>query len=87
MEDTDDILPGQAYHWNNWFICRGKDSLYIWNNHVILEFSNGSNGWFRFVMNNRLSTMYSSGHLMEYHASSKYINIIYVYVYFDNKLT
>ncbi|XP_050441159.1 E3 ubiquitin-protein ligase HECTD1 isoform X2 [Adelges cooleyi] len=61
IEDAKEILPGHAYHWKDWFFCRGRDCLYAWNDYVILELSNGSNGWFRFMINDKLSTMYSSG--------------------------
>ena len=35
--------------------------MYIWNEFSVLELANESNGWFRFVINDRLATMYSSG--------------------------
>ncbi|VVC42226.1 Hypothetical protein CINCED_3A002842 [Cinara cedri] len=60
-EDAKEILPGLAYHWKDWFFCRGRDCLYAWSDYVVLELSNGSNGWFRFMINDKLSTMYSSG--------------------------
>ena len=28
--------------------------MYLWSDSVIIELSNGSNGWFRFVLNNNL---------------------------------
>lgn len=60
-EDCKEILVGRPYHWRDWSIVRSKDCLYLWNDSVILELSNGSNGWFRFILDNKLSTMYSSG--------------------------
>ena len=61
LEDAKEILPGKAYHWRDWSICRGRDCLYIWSDSAALELSNGSNGWFRFILDGKLATMYSSG--------------------------
>lgn len=61
QEDAKEILPGKAYHWHDWSICRGRDCLYIWSDSAALELSNGSNGWFRFILDGKLATMYSSG--------------------------
>lgn len=60
-EDAKDILAGKAYHWRDWSICRGRDCLYVWSDSAALELSNGSNGWFRFILDGKLATMYSSG--------------------------
>lgn len=54
-------MPGKAYHWKDWCICRGRDCLYVWSDAAALELSNGSNGWFRFILDGKLATMYSSG--------------------------
>ncbi|XP_044749275.1 E3 ubiquitin-protein ligase Ufd4 isoform X2 [Coccinella septempunctata] len=61
VDDAKEILPGKAYHWKEWSICRGRDCLYIWSDAAALELSNGSNGWFRFILDGKLATMYSSG--------------------------
>lgn len=61
MEDARELLVGRAYHWRDWCICRGRDCLYIWSDAAALELSNGSNGWFRFILDGKLATMYSSG--------------------------
>ncbi|XP_052854486.1 E3 ubiquitin-protein ligase Ufd4 [Drosophila gunungcola] len=61
MEDAKEILQGKPYHWREWSICRGRDCLYVWSDSVALELSNGSNGWFRFIIDGKLATMYSSG--------------------------
>ncbi|PNF13828.1 hypothetical protein B7P43_G12448, partial [Cryptotermes secundus] len=61
LDDANDMLPGKAYHWRDWCICRGRDCLYIWSDAAALELSNGSNGWFRFILDGKLATMYSSG--------------------------
>lgn len=61
VEDAKEILAGKAYHWKDWCICRGRDCLYIWSDAAALELSNGSNGWFRFILDGKLATMYSSG--------------------------
>lgn len=60
-EDAKEILQGKAYHWHDWNICRGRDCLYVWSDSAALELSNGSNGWFRFILDGKLATMYSSG--------------------------
>lgn len=59
--DAKEILQGKAYHWREWSICRGRDCLYVWSDSAALELSNGSNGWFRFILDGKLATMYSSG--------------------------
>ncbi|XP_053980013.1 E3 ubiquitin-protein ligase HECTD1 isoform X5 [Hylaeus volcanicus] len=61
MEDARELLVGRAYHWRDWCICRGRDCLYVWSDAAALELSNGSNGWFRFILDGKLATMYSSG--------------------------
>lgn len=61
QEDAKEILPGKAYFWHDWSICRGRDCLYVWSESAALELSNGSNGWFRFILDGKLATMYSSG--------------------------
>ena len=42
-------------------MVRGRDCLYLWSDVAALELSNGSNGWFRFILDGKLATMYSSG--------------------------
>lgn len=61
LDDAREMLPGKAYHWRDWCICRGRDCLYVWSDAAALELSNGSNGWFRFILDGKLATMYSSG--------------------------
>ncbi|CAH0382752.1 unnamed protein product [Bemisia tabaci] len=61
LEDAKEMLPGRAYYWHDWNLVRGRDCLYIWAEVAALELSNGSNGWFRFIIDNKLATMYSSG--------------------------
>ena len=56
-----ELMPGRPYHWRDWCIARGRDCLYIWSDAAALELSNGSNGWFRFILDGKLATMYSSG--------------------------
>lgn len=60
-DDAKEILQGKAYFWHEWSICRGRDCLYVWSESAALELSNGSNGWFRFIIDGKLATMYSSG--------------------------
>lgn len=59
--DAKEIRPGKPYHWHDWNAVRGRDCLYLWNEWCAIELSNGSNGWFRFLIDGRLATMYSSG--------------------------
>jgi E3 ubiquitin-protein ligase HECTD1 len=60
-EEAREVLMGKAYHWRDWSLCRGRDCLYMWSDAAALELSNGSNGWFRFILDGKLATMYSSG--------------------------
>ncbi len=60
-EDAKEILQGKGYTWRDWSLARGRDCLYIWSDAAALELSNGSNGWFRFILDGKLATMYSSG--------------------------
>ncbi|XP_064604069.1 LOW QUALITY PROTEIN: E3 ubiquitin-protein ligase HECTD1-like [Liolophura sinensis] len=60
-EDGKEVLQGRPYHWKDWCIVRGRDCLYLWSDAAALELSNGSNGWFRFILDSKLATMYSSG--------------------------
>lgn len=61
QEDASDVEQGKPYHWHDWCIVRSRDCLYLWNESCALELSNGSNGWFRFILDGKLATMYSSG--------------------------
>ena len=61
MEDVWTLEAGAFYRWKDWRLIRAKDSLFVWCDAVALELSDGSNGWLRFLMNSRLSTLYSSG--------------------------
>lgn len=61
LDDATKICSGQPYHWHDWCIVRGRDCLYLWSDFCAIELSNGSNGWFRFVLDGKLATMYSSG--------------------------
>lgn len=55
------VAAGVAYAWREWSLCRGRDALYAWSDAAALELSTGSNGWFRFLLDGKLATMYSSG--------------------------
>ncbi|KAK7103616.1 E3 ubiquitin-protein ligase HECTD1-like isoform X2 [Littorina saxatilis] len=61
IEDATEISQGKPYHWKDWCLVRGRDCLYLWSDSAALELSNGSNGWFRFILDGKLATMYSSG--------------------------
>ncbi|XP_039751329.1 E3 ubiquitin-protein ligase Ufd4 isoform X6 [Pararge aegeria] len=60
-EDATSLSSGCAYWWGEWSLCRGRDALYVWSDAAALELSTGSNGWFRFLLDGKLATMYSSG--------------------------
>ncbi|XP_047508837.1 E3 ubiquitin-protein ligase HECTD1 isoform X4 [Pieris napi] len=60
-EDACSLANGTAYSWGEWSLCRGRDALYVWSDAAALELSTGSNGWFRFLLDGKLATMYSSG--------------------------
>uniref|UniRef100_A0A915PQB4 E3 ubiquitin-protein ligase n=1 Tax=Setaria digitata TaxID=48799 RepID=A0A915PQB4_9BILA len=59
--DQWEIVQGKSYRWKDWRIIKSRDSFFIWCDAVAVEFSDGSNGWFRFMLDGQLSTMYSSG--------------------------
>lgn len=61
LEDASEALVGVPYQWRDWCVVRSRDCLYLWNDYCVIELSNVSNGWFRFLVDNRLATMYSSG--------------------------
>lgn len=61
LEDATDLAVFIPYQWREWSIVRSQDCLYMWNEFSSLELSNVSNGWFRFLIDNKLATMYSSG--------------------------
>ena len=60
-EDAGEIALFSPYQWRDWSIVRSRDCLYLWNEFCALELSSVSNGWFRFLLDNKLATMYSSG--------------------------
>nr|CAB3252456.1 E3 ubiquitin-protein ligase HECTD1 [Phallusia mammillata] len=62
VPDATYMKTGTLYRWlDTWTLARGRDCLYLWNSAVALELSHGSNGWFRYILDLKLSTMYSSG--------------------------
>ncbi|KAK0408812.1 hypothetical protein QR680_004174 [Steinernema hermaphroditum] len=61
--EATEIVAGQLYRWKDWCLIRSKDSLLVWCDVVAMEYSDGSNGWFRYLMDGKLHTMYSSGSL------------------------
>ena len=60
-EDAAEILVHTPYRWREWSAVRSRDCLYLWNGFCAIELSTISNGWFRFLLDNKLATMYSSG--------------------------
>uniref|UniRef100_H2Z100 E3 ubiquitin-protein ligase n=1 Tax=Ciona savignyi TaxID=51511 RepID=H2Z100_CIOSA len=62
VEDATAMKPGSLYSWKKtWTFARGKGCLYLWSSATAIELSHGSNGWFRYILDGKLSTMYSSG--------------------------
>nr|XP_039255177.1 E3 ubiquitin-protein ligase HECTD1-like [Styela clava] len=62
LAEATSIAPKVVYNWQGkWTLVRGRDGMYLWSDSVAIELSNGSNGWFRYILNGKLSTMYSSG--------------------------
>ena len=61
LEDAVELVVAIPYQWRDWCVVRSRDCLYLWNDYCVIELSNVSNGWFRFLVDNRLATMYSSG--------------------------
>ena len=61
-EEVSEIVANEAYTWNNeWCLVCCKDFVYIWSGFVALELSHNSNGWFRFLLDDKLFSMYSNG--------------------------
>uniref|UniRef100_UPI00358F986A E3 ubiquitin-protein ligase HECTD1-like n=1 Tax=Myxine glutinosa TaxID=7769 RepID=UPI00358F986A len=63
LEDASDMLEGMPYHWRDWSIVIGRGCLYIWSDAAALELIKGSSGWFRFILGDKLDSMYSNGNL------------------------
>ena len=61
LEDATELVQFHPYQWREWCFVRSRDCLYMWNEFCALELSNVSNGWFRFLIDSKLATMYSSG--------------------------
>jgi E3 ubiquitin-protein ligase HECTD1 len=58
-----DIKENCVYNWvtGNWAIIYSSDFLYIWQPFCVIELSHKSNGWFRFMLNNKLYIMFTDG--------------------------
>lgn len=61
LEDACSLSVHKPYYWRDWTVLRSRDCLYVWNEFSALKLSKSSNGWFIFLMDNKLATMYSSG--------------------------
>ncbi|TKR70253.1 hypothetical protein L596_022299 [Steinernema carpocapsae] len=61
--EASEINLGSLYKWKEWCLVRTKETLLVWCDIVAMEFSDGSNGWFRYLIDGKLHTMYSSGSL------------------------
>jgi hypothetical protein len=61
-EESDVIEADKIYEWNSdLFLLYTKDFIYAWNSFFVMEMSHNSNGWFRFLINSNLYSMYSNG--------------------------
>lgn len=61
VEDATELAIHTPYRWREWSVVRSRDCIYLWNGFCSIELSTISNGWFRFLIDNKLATMYSSG--------------------------
>ena len=61
QEDATELIQFVPYHWRDWFFLRSPELLLVWNEYCALELSAVSNGWFRYLMDGKVATMYSSG--------------------------
>ncbi|XP_065182623.1 E3 ubiquitin-protein ligase HECTD1-like [Sycon ciliatum] len=59
--DATSIKNGVVYSWRQWRLVTNRESAFLWCDYCIVELSRGSNGWFRYMFENRMATMYSSG--------------------------
>ena len=60
--DATEIKTDEAYMWNNeWCTICCRDFIYVWNAYFAIELSHNSNGWFRFLCDDKLYSMYSNG--------------------------
>ncbi|KAI6206878.1 HECT-type E3 ubiquitin transferase [Aphelenchoides besseyi] len=55
------LQVANVFKWRDWRLMRDEDTLFIWCDAVALELNDASNGWFRFYLDGRLHTIYSSG--------------------------
>lgn len=50
------------YVWrSHWSIMYTGEFIYLWQPHCLIELAIDSNGWFKFLLNNKLYSMYSNG--------------------------
>jgi hypothetical protein len=62
VDTFSNIIPDEFNSWNeSWCVVNHKDFEYIWNQNCALELSHNSNGWYRFLINNKLCSMSSNG--------------------------
>jgi len=61
MEDAVEVLPYRPYHSCQWSVLHAKECIYLWCDYTAISLSSGSNGWFSFIMDGKLSTIYSAG--------------------------
>ena len=56
------VCTRKVYVWSpSWSLVHCADFTYVWSKHCAIELSPNSNGWFRFLVNDRLYSMYSNG--------------------------
>ncbi|PAA64293.1 hypothetical protein BOX15_Mlig030343g1 [Macrostomum lignano] len=51
----------RLYQWFDWSLARTRESLFLFGRHCAIELPNMSNGWFKYQLDSRVCTMYSSG--------------------------
>ena len=59
--DATELDTGVPYRWRDWSFVRSHECLFAWNEFSCLELSSVSNGWFRYLIDSKVATMYSSG--------------------------
>lgn len=60
-EDATELVQYVPYQWRDWLFVRSPECLLVWNDYCALELSSVSNGWFRYLIDGKVATMYSSG--------------------------
>lgn len=61
LTDATELNLFTPYQWKDWCCVKSSECLFFWNEYIVVELSGISNGWFRYFMNGKVATMYSSG--------------------------